>query len=325
MGYKKKKNKKTASKWPKFKKKKSKKEKIEFDGVPVVADFGDDDSSSSENVKYDNHRHLIVDNIKSDAINWRNIQILIGTASTTQNNVLIDDYKLQINDKSDAQYTEKSVNDAMMSFGILLSNAKCQSVEFSPNGRYFAVGSQSAEYRIYDRQCLQLIHVRSTNDKNDQMVLQRRQNLKKKNEESAIETNDAFVTCLVWINEQSLAVGNAKGDFLFISTILNEYKVRNLMLREIMALCDREYNVCNEAVMSLDNICEEIQEFVGCDVVDNVIETQFGDRTSCLAAHPYFEMKALPPSPLNASINRKQGLCVCGSWNAVFQGCVLKG
>ena len=348
----KKKHKKTSSsKW--FSKSKSKKSKktqqkieettVEFDGVPIVADFGDDSDSSSEDAaaKYgSNHRHL------SDA-NWQNIQILIGTASTKQCNVFIDEYKLQMSDlnavqsnkqmiakQHKSQYAEKSiVNGIGMTFGICLNNAKCESVAFSPNGRYFAVGGQSAEYRIYERHSMQCIHRRYTKDEEDKMVLLRRPNMKRSIQED--EGYD-FVTCLVWINEQSLAVGNGKGDFLYISTILDEYKVRNSILRECVSQSDREYNICSEASLSLDNIIDEIQEFIGCDVVDNVIETQFGDRTSCLAAHPYFEMKAVNQSQNNSanpsprhrsseSIHKKQGLCVSGSWSAVFNGCVLKG
>merc|ERR1712154_483344 len=89
-------------------------------------------------------------------------------------------------------------------------------------------------------------------------------------------------------------MGNAQGEFLYVSTILREYKVRSAVLSECLHKHDAHYAVCEDeaAAMSAEHIIEEIHEFVGEDVRDSVIETRFGDRMVCLAAHPYFSMCA---------------------------------
>merc|ERR1712087_300794 len=96
------------------------------------------------------------------------------------------------------------------------------------------------------------------------------------------------------------------------------------------------------AAMSAEHIIEEIHEFVGEDVRDSVIETRFGDRMVCLAAHPYFSMcakesESAASTGMDTPTGRMfvpqvtqarhgmEGLCVSASANGVLQGCVLKG
>jgi len=299
----------------------------------------------------------------------RQIMVLIATASTdsTSDLVWLDEFNLsqhdniddsnkeQIRAQHEQKFYEKQVAPSAMKFSLSLPrHCECHSVRFSPNGKYFAIAGKSCIYQIYDRDSMQRIHERATMDTEDAVILQKRRPAARldddENEASDRSDDDEyFVTCLAWVNDHSLAVGNAKGNFIYISTVLHDHKIRNFILKEwLQNVEDKTQKMCNDeeqteqcCMMSLENIVENVHAFIGCDVVDNVIETNFGQRASCIAAHPYFAMKTvddangsepsnkspLPSTPVYGyrGYHKKEGLFVSGSWSCVFQGCVLKG
>lgn len=345
---------------------------VRFDGVHFVSSGDLDDGSDSDSFSGNMSNYSGYRNSRREHdfdMNVRQIMVIIGSASTKNHNVYIDEYQLNNMDNNDNNDENKNnqnnqkqkcqIKDLIKSkvkFSLSLGNKKCESVQFSPNGKYFAIGGEACLYQIYDRITMKMIHQRFVKDNEDSIVIQRRPNLATEFEKKRLKTikdndeelnndddNNYFVTCLSWINDHTVAVGNSRGSFIYVSTILHEYKIRNFVLKEWIQIIDKHFNICNDdkSRMNADNLIEEIHEFIGCDVVDNVIETQFGDKTSCLTSHPYFEMRSIdnhlqtktsqsvPTTPISYPYqnggNRKEGLYVSGSWSGVFQGCVLKG
>eukprot|EP00486_Rosalina_sp_Unknown_P013247 CAMPEP_0201593958 /NCGR_PEP_ID=MMETSP0190_2-20130828/191423_1 /ASSEMBLY_ACC=CAM_ASM_000263 /TAXON_ID=37353 /ORGANISM="Rosalina sp." /LENGTH=356 /DNA_ID=CAMNT_0048053387 /DNA_START=657 /DNA_END=1723 /DNA_ORIENTATION=- len=299
---------------------------VKFDGVPLVADF--DDGSSDDGSDFSGNTSNMSASPMHRSYNEmdsRHIMVIIGSASSTTNNVFIDEYSLGQQDVvksmenkkksgNKSRCEQKDLIQNKVKFSISLENKKCETVKFSPNGKYFAIGGEACLYQIYERDTMKLIHSRYTKDNEDPIVIQRRPNLAAEYEKKRLKAirdtteeddddyhTECFVTCLSWINDHTVAVGNNKGAFIYISTILHEYKIRNFVLKEWISMIDKHYKICNDdkSKMNAENIIEEIHEFIGCDVIDNVIETNFGDRTSCLTSHPYFEMKPIDPNKMN--------------------------
>ena len=342
----------------------------------IKDDIGDDsndndtDSSSSTDVED------IMNQLYNNNINKRNLILLVGCVGN-KNTIFLDDFILK-NDYNDDELIMninpndsnsklkrkkkeiiKTVNDTNMKLCMSLNNKSCNYCEFSPNGQYFCVGGDACLYIIFDRITNKIIHKRYTDDNNDKIILNKKKIKSNNNNNNNNNiSNDYIITCLTWINEYTVCVGNNKGNYIYISTIIQDRKIRRYLLKKYyldITNNTKYFDDIHEIHHLIDNIIDIFLQYIGIDIVDSIIEVGFNAKLSCLASHPYFETiyndinndnnnnelnnkkkkkKSKKKSGESVEImdykdefnfNKKEGLFIAGSWSKTLQGNVLKG